>query len=224
MNIKIRRRRDTFIRMKAFSLEFPDDFPAGSPQEEQMQEISAVIDEINLNAGEQTSGVGAARFAYNAKANAREVLRERMDDVSTLADTLAYSIDGVDMLFKIPKKLPDADLLALADAFIERAATYKADFVRYGLKSTFINDLQTAKDAFEASLTAPESATESKVEATGNLDQAVRRGMIARTILKGIFKVKYKTESARMRAWETASHLDRDDKNDDDDDSKTPKM
>ena len=215
MNINIRRRRDTFIRMKAFSLEFPEDFPAESPQAEQMQVVSDALDEIEEFAGDQVSGIGETRFSYNTKGTARDNLRDKLDDVSTIADTLAYSIEGIDLLFKIPKNLPDANLLALADAFIERADPYKADFIRYGLETTFITDLETAKQAFEDSLTPPESASEAKVEATAKLDQAARRGMIARTILKGILKVKYKTNPSRMRAWQSASHLERDNKDDD---------
>ena len=220
MNIHVRRRRDTFIRIKAFSIEFPEDFPAGSVEEEQMLEISAVLDEIEEAAGEQASGFGETRFEYHGKGTNRIKLRDQMDDISTIADTLAYSVEGIDLLFKIQKDLPDAALIALAAAFIERAAPYKAEFIRYGLKTTFIADLQAAKQAFEDSLTAPESATEGQVEATAKLDPLVRRGMVARNILNGVMKIKYKTNSARMRAWQSATHIDRDNK--DDGDGNTP--
>lgn len=219
MNIHVRRRRDTFIRIKAFSIEFPEDFPAGSPQEEQMLEISAVLDEIGQAAEKQTSGFGETRFEYHGKGTNRIKLRDQMDDISTIADTLAYSIEGIDLLFKVAKDLPDAALIALAAAFIERAAPYREKFIRYGLKTTFIADLQAAKQAFEDSLTAPESASEAQVEATAKFDPAVRRGMVARNILNGLMKIKYKTNSARMRAWQSATHIDRDNQKDDDDDS-----
>lgn len=225
MNIHVRRRRDTFIRIKAFSIEFPEDFPAGSPHEEQMQEISTVLAGIEEAAGEQASGFGKTRFEYRGKGTNRMILRDQMEDISTVADTLAYTIEGVDLLFKVAKDLSDAALIALATAFIERAEPYKAQFVRYGLKPTFIDDLQAAKQAFEDSLTVPESASEAQVEATAKLDPLVRRGMIARNILNGLMKIKYKTNSARMRAWQSATHIDRDNPKDDDDDdgSETPK-
>lgn len=216
MNIHVRRRRDTFIRIKAFSTEFPEDFATGTPQAEQVLEISAVLDEIEQAAGEQASGFGETRFEYHGKGTNRIKLRDQMEDISTIADTLAYSIEGIDLLFKVANKLSDAALIALAAAFIERAAPYKADFIRYGLKTTFIEDLQAAKQAFEDSLTAPEAASEAQVEATGKLDTLVRRGMIARNILNGLMKIRYKTNSARMRAWLSATHIDRDNKNEDD--------
>jgi len=221
MNHHIRRGRDTFIRIRAFGIEFPEDFPAGSPHEEQMLEISAVVDGIERAAGEQASGFGETRFEYRGKGTNRIKLRDCLEDVSTIADTLAYSIEGIDLLFKIPNNLSDAALIALAAAFIERAEPYKDKFIRYGLKTTFIADLQAAKQAFEDSLTAPESASEAQVEATAKLDPLVRRGMVARNILNGLMKIKYKTNSARMRAWQSAAHIDRDNK-DDDDDSNTP--
>lgn len=221
MNHHVRRSRDSFIRIKAFGIEFPEDFPAGSPHEEQMLEISAVVAEIEAAAGKQAFGFGKTRFEYHGKGTNRIKLRDQMEDISTIADTLAYTIEGVDLLFKIPNNLSDAALIALAAAFVERAEPYKADFIRYGLKTTFIADLQTAKQEFENSLTAPESATEAQVEATAKLDPLVRRGMIARKILNGLMKIKYKTDSARMRAWQTAAHIDRD-KNDDDDSESPP--
>jgi hypothetical protein len=36
--------------------------------------------------------------------------------------------------------------------------------------------------------------------------------MIARRILQSIMKLKYKNNPARMRAWESASHIERDNK------------
>jgi len=212
MNIHVRRRRDTFIGMKAYRQEFPEDFPAGSDEAEQMDEIEAVLALIEQYGGDQAAGVGNARFNYYGKGIARENLRELMNDVSTIAGTLAYRIAGIDLMFHIPRSLPDAALLALARSFVEQAPAYKSDFTRRGLKTTFVDDLQAAIDAFEESLTPPETATDTQVEATARLGEAVRRGMIARNILKGMLKIKYKNDPAQMRAWLSASHLERDGK------------
>jgi hypothetical protein len=89
----------------------------------------------------------------------------------------------------------------------------KDDLLRR-LPATFAADLRAAIDDFEASLTPPESATDVQVEATAQLGEAVRRGMISRRILQGLMKLKYKTNPTRMRAWASASHLERDNKDD----------
>ena len=217
MHISVRRRRDTFIAMKGFRQEFPEDFPAGSDETEQMDEIETVLGLIEQYGGDQALGFGNVRFTYHAKGIARENLREELEDMETAAQIMAYKIPGVDLIFRIPKNLTDAAMLALARSFAEQAPPYKADFEKR-LGSGYLNDLNAATAAFEQSLTPPEAATESQVEATANLGEAVRRGMVARRILQALMKLKYKTNPSRMRAWLSASHLERDQK----DEEETP--
>jgi hypothetical protein len=197
--------------MKGFRLEFPEDFPAGSDEAEQMDEIETVLGLIEHYGGDQSLGLGNVRFNYNAKGIARENLRELLEDIEIAAQTLAYRVPGIDLIFRIPRNLPDAEMFALARSFAEQAAAYRADLSRR-LPATFITDLEAAITAFENSLTPPESATDAKVEATAQLGEAVRRGMISRRILQGMMKIKYKNNPARMRAWQSASHLERDNK------------
>lgn len=211
MNINVRRRKDTFIGMKAYRDEFPADFPAESDEAEQMGEIETVLGLIEQYGGDQALNSGNARFLYNAKGIARENLREDLEDFETAAKIMAYKIPGVDLIFRVPNDISDAAMLALARSFAEQAPNYSADFVKR-LGANHLTNLQTAIDAFENSLTHPRAATESQVEATAQLGEAVRRGMIARRILLGLMKLKYKTNPVRMRAWLSASHLERDNK------------
>jgi hypothetical protein len=222
MNIHVRRRRDTFIAMKGFRMEYPDDFPAGSDEAEQMDEIEAVLALIEEYGGDQATGSGNVRYTYHSKGIARENLRELMNDISIIAGTLAYRIPGIDLIFHIPKNLPDAALLALARSFADQAPAYKGDFARRGLDPSFVTVLQAAAASFESSLPPPEMATGTQVEATAQLGEAVRRGMIARNILKGMLKIKYKNSPAKMRAWLSASHIERDNRGEDAKDATQP--
>ena len=211
MHISVRRRRDTFIGMKAYRVEFPEDFPANSDEAEQMDEIETVLALIEQYGGEQASGLGEMRFTYNTKGIARENLREWLEDIETAAQTLAYKITGIDLIFRIPRNLADAQMLALARSFAEQAVQYRAELGKR-LGADFIDRLLAAITAFEQSLIPAESASEAKVEATAKLGEAVRRGMIARRILDGIMKIKLKNNPSRKRAWDSASHIERDEK------------
>lgn len=212
MNIIVTRYRDSFIGIRAYGVEFPEDFPAGSDEAEQLAENNAVIDLIEQYGGDQALGKGNVRFAFNSKGIAREVLRGQMAEISTIARTYVYTIPGIDLIFNIPGNLSDAELLALGRAFAAQSVQYEAEFKKRGLNANFIANLNAAIAAFEASLTPPEAASDSKVEATAQLGQAVRRGMISRNILKGIMKIKLKNNPARLRAWLSACHLERDNK------------
>ena len=179
-----------------------------------MDGVAVVFGLIAQYGGEQALGAGNVRFGFNSKGATRENLREQLNDISTIAGTYAYTIEGIDLIFHVPKNLPDAAMLALARSFAGQAPQYEAQFVKRGLDNKFIQKLQTATDEFEASLTPAEAAAGAKIEATARLDEAVRRGMIARNILKGILKIKYKNNPSRMRGWLSASHLERDGRND----------
>jgi len=213
MNIHVRRRRDTFIGMKGFRTEFPEDFPAESDETEQMDEIETVLGLIEQYGGEQALGLGNVRFNYNAKGISRENLREMLEDFELVAESQAYKTPGIDLIFRLPRNLSDAQMLAVARSFVSQAPTYEAAF-KQRLGTNYLTSLQTAIADFEASLEPPESAASAKVEATAQLGEAVRRGMIARRVLQSIMKLKYKNNPSRMRGWESASHIERDNKDD----------
>jgi hypothetical protein len=209
MNIHVKRRNDTFIRIKQFGLDNAADFPAGSVGAQQFTEITAVVALIAELAADQTQGKGDARFAFHGKGTARENLRETVSEIAEIARSMVYEFPGIDLKFRLGRNLTDAGLLAIANAFLEEAAQYKDDFIRYGLAATFIADLQAAIEAFQQSLGTPGTALDEQVEATTELGEAVRRGMIARRILDGVVKLKYKNNAGRLAAWTSASHIEK---------------
>jgi hypothetical protein len=209
MNIHVRRRNNTFIRIKQFGLDNAADFPAGSVGAQQFTEMTAVVALIEELAADQTQGSSGARFAFHGKGTARENLRETVTEIADIARSMIYEFPGIDLKFRLGRNLTDAGLLAIANAFLEEAAPYKDDFIRYGLEATFIADLQAAIEAFQQSLGAPGAAIGEQVEATTELDEAVRRGMIARRILDGVVRLKYKNNPGRLAAWTSASHIEK---------------
>jgi hypothetical protein len=208
MNHHVRTRRDTFIGIKAFGQDNAGDYPEGSIEVEQFAEMGDVLTGIEQFAARQASGFGDARFTFNSKGINRELLRGAMTDISDIAGALAYKIAGVDLIFHIAKNLSDAALLALAKTFYDKSAQYETEFKR-ALDKEFRADLLAKIQAFEQSLTAPEAALGTQVEATAKLDELVRRGMVARRILQGVLKVRYKNNPAKWRAWLSASHIDK---------------
>ena len=209
MNIHVRRRNDTFIRIKQFGLDNAADFPVGGVGEQRFAEIAAVVDLIEQLAADQTQGRGDARFAFHSKGTARENLREAVSEIAEISRSMVYEFPGIDLKFRLPRNLTDAGLLAIANAFLEESGQYKADFIRYGLAETFIADLQAATAAFEQSLGTPGTALDEQVEATAELGEAVRRGMIARRILDGVVRLKYKNSAGKLAAWTSASHIEK---------------
>ena len=210
MDIHVRRRNDTFIRMSAHRRQNPEDFPAASVETEQMDVIDEVVESIARHSSDQQSRFGEVRFQYGGKGTARENLRESVDEIGGIAPAMAYEFPNIDLLFHVKRNLTDAEMLALGRAFYTKSADYEAAFIRYKLDPDFRKDLKINADAFEASLQPPEMAKDAQVEATAQLGESVRRGMIAWRILRGVMKVKYKNNPAKYRAWLSASNIEKD--------------
>jgi hypothetical protein len=204
-----RRRLEAFIRIRQFGVDNAADFPAGTVGATQFAAIGAVIDEIAQLAGEQAAGVGDSRQTFATKSTARENLREEMYDIVRTARSMQYQFDGIEDKFRMPVNLSDQNLLATARAFHSESLAYDQDFEEYGLDKLFREHLQTAIDAFEAAMNPTGTAIDEQVASTAEIGDAIRRGMIARRILEGVVKNKYRSNVGKLAAWLSASHVER---------------
>lgn len=203
------RRYDMFIRVRRFGEDNAGDFPAGSVGRTQFDEIDAVIDLINQHSGDQTEGADESRFAFVGKDTARENLRAELYDISRTARSMNYQFPGFANQFRMPRSLSDQNLLAVGRAWFDETLANRVDFENYGLPATFRDELQAATDAFQTSLDAPGTSIDEQVAATAEIGAAVRRGMIAKRILDGVVKNKYRNNVGKLAAWLSASHVEK---------------
>lgn len=209
MNDREQARYDAFIRIEQFGLDSAADFPAGSVGKTQFDEISAVLILVNQFTAQRAASYGAARFSFKSKDTAREDLREDVREIARTARSMAYQFPGIDLKFRLPSNLSDANLLAVGQAFWQESAAFEADMIAYGLPVDFRDDLKTDAAAFEESLGEPGTAIDAQVAATAELGAAIRRGMIARRILDGVVKNKYRSNVGKLTAWLSASHVEK---------------
>lgn len=209
MDDRERRRYDMFVRVKQFGAENTADFPAGSIGANQFAEVAAVVDLLDQLSGEQFAGFGDARFSFAGKNSARENVREDISDISRTARSMNYQFPNIAEKFRMPRGNNDQQLLSAARAFLTEAAPHEADFVSYGMPADFLADLEADIEAFEAALGTTGEAVDSHVEATAEIDEAVRRGMIAKRILDGVVKNIYRNNAGKLAAWTSASHIEK---------------
>lgn len=204
-----RYRYEMFLRVRQFGIDNAADFAPGSVGAVQFAEISLVIDLIDQLAADQAASFGGVGFAFAGKETARENLREAMYEIARTARSMVYEFPNINEIFRVPRNLTDAGMVALANAFIAEIPPYKNDFERYGLSDKFDTDLQADIDAYEATLPATGTAIDERVEATADLGAAIRRGMIAHRILKGVVRNKYRNDVGKLAAWLSASHIEK---------------
>lgn len=204
-----RRRFEMFVRVRQFAVDNAADFPSGSIGAVQFAVIGAEITQIEQFAGDQAAGFGDARQGFATKETARENLREDLGEITRTARSMKYQFDGIDAKFRMPANVSDQNLLATARAFHEESLPYDADFQAYGMDKNFRADLQTTIDVFDNSMNPTGTAIDEQVAATAQIGSAISQGMIARRILEGVIKNKYRTNVGKLAAWFSASHIER---------------
>jgi hypothetical protein len=212
MNDSDRRRYECFLRIKQFGIDNSAAFAAIPIAVTNFGVITTEVDFLETQGADQQEGFGDARGATETKATARENLRDEMSDIARTARSMEYQYDGISERFRMPRGSSDQVLLATARAFHAEALPIVDDFVAYGMESKFITDLADAADAFEATFAPQASAIDSHVAATAEIGEAIGRGMVARRILDGIVRNVFKSNTGKIAAWSSASHVERDPK------------
>ena len=202
-------RYEMFIRVSGFGAENAADFPPGSIGGTQFAEVSIIVAEIQQLIGDQSQSRSDARYNFNTKDTWRENLRSEMSDTASIARSMIYQFPGIDLLFRAPRNLSDANLLAAGRAFYDNSAQYEAAMIEYGLPAGFRAELLADIEGFEGSLSAPGVSIASQVAATAAIGAAIRRGMVAVRILEGVVRAKYRNDVGKLAAWTSASHIQR---------------
>lgn len=204
-----RRRYEMFLRVRDFFAARAADFPSDSVAMTIFTPLPAIIDQIAEIAGEQLSTRGAYAQAIEIKGDARDILSVRLRDISDLATTLAYEINGLEEKFRMPRNRSDQNLIAAGRAFAADALPFKEEFVALGMNGTFINDLTAATDAFEQSLAPANTTGQEKAGKTAAIAPLIDGGMVIVRRLTPIVRQKYRNSAAGLAAWETARHVER---------------
>jgi hypothetical protein len=209
MNDSERRRYETFLRIRQFGTDNSADFASIPIAVTNFGVISTEVDFLETQGAGQQEGFGDARAATETKGTARENLRDEMSDIARTARSMEYQYDGISDRFRMPRNASDQALLATGRAFWNEASKIEADFIAYGMPATFTSELQAAADAFEATFSVQGTAIDDHVEATAEIGESVRRGMVARRILDGIVRNVYKFDPGKLAAWRSASHVEK---------------
>lgn len=208
-----RRRIDMLIRVRQFGIDNAADFPANSVGAAQFALLTDLMNDIEQFAEIQATSIGDARQLFVNKQTARENLREDLYEIVRTARSMEYQFNGITAKFRMPRSQNDQNLLSIARAFYDQSEQFNADFTAYGMDANFRAALETAIDEFDMSLNPPATAIDGQVAATAELGDAVGRGMIARRVLDGVVKNKYKNNVGKLSAWLSASYIERPPKN-----------
>lgn len=188
---------------------FPPTSPGGAAAEGLRQAVAL----IHSLAGDQASS--AARRGISVKDELLQDLIELLQKMNRAAKAMADDVDGIEDLFRMPRRRSEEIWMATARAFYNDSAAFDADFQEYDLPATFRADILSLITRIEGAQADADSAREQTGGATGGLVAAVRdAGRFSRK-LNAIVRNKFFNDPRRLAAWTIASHTERAPRSDD---------
>ncbi|MCM8610712.1 MAG: hypothetical protein NFW17_01290 [Candidatus Accumulibacter sp.] len=205
MNDREARRQDMFGRVQTFGNANAADFAAGSKAAGHFARLAQIVRDLDVEKARQDGG----------PATAKEVLFDSLRlDLQGIART-ARAIDagepGFADRFRSPAGANQQALLTAADAFARELAdpAVAARFLAYELPADFVADLADDIAAIRSADADMQSDDQTGVASTAAVGRLIREGMAEVMQLDAIMNNKYARNRDRMRAWDSASHIDR---------------
>jgi hypothetical protein len=209
MNERDIRQKERFIRAVAFKDDNAAVISASEKAIEVFADIAAAIAAIETESANQSKGLAGSIKEHSTKNTAREHVRDYLQMISRTANVVDYAIPNFSKEFVFPKNRTDQELLTSAKITIPKVTANKQTFIKYGLPTEIISDLEAEIITFEATLSAAASAAGTKVTATSELSEVVKKGSIGMRIADAIIKNLFRDSPSKLAAWAAASHLER---------------
>jgi hypothetical protein len=209
MKDTVRRRQETFLRVREFVTSRASQYPPTTLAGELLARLNTEIGNMEAHTTAQSSGRSATLESSTGKAAARDELRQDLDAISRTARAMAISTPGLEDKFRAPRSISDQALLATARAFAADALPLKTEFTRRGLPDDFLEDLNSDIEEFEQINNQQIQKRESRVAATAAIDDALERGINIVRELDAIMRNQFANDPASLAAWLSASHTER---------------
>lgn len=218
MENRIARDCDMFGRVLIFWKTNSADIPAGSKGAGYVGALANISTQL----------VNAGATQKSAKVTAQTALVQALDldlrNIAVTAAAIAQDAPGFDDLFAAPPHDNPGDVLRTANAYLAQLAVLPTDdaatqatksarvaaFTAHNLPATFVADLQAQLDAIGTVKGTHEAGREKGVASTAATGLLARDGKKQVKYLNAIAQNIYKGNAEQLRAWTSASHVERD--------------
>lgn len=206
MNNLQQRKLSKYQTETSFIFDNPIDFPKDSIGEKTAKALLAIIALIQTLTGEQVSNL--TRQNIGIKDDRLQELIEFLRKMNRAANAMADEFDGIEDLFRMPRRRAEEVWLATARTFYTDSAPFDAQFQDYDLPATFRDDLSNLIKAVESASAAAGIAGVQRAGATGGLvDSFKTAGKLSRK-LNAVVLNKFSGNAQKLASWAVASHLE----------------
>ncbi|MEF8755172.1 MAG: hypothetical protein V5B60_14800 [Accumulibacter sp.] len=205
MNDRETRRYDMFGRVQIFGSCNAADFVTGSKAAGHFARLAQIIWDLDVEKARQGGG------SATAKELLFDSLRLDLQSIARTARAIDVGEPGFADRFRSPENPTQNALLTAADAFARELAdpAVVAKFLAYELPADFVAELADEVAAIRSAETSMQSDDQSGVASTAAVGRLIREGTAEVVQLDAIMNNKYARNPAKLRAWDSASHVER---------------
>ena len=205
MSARAIHRFDVDSRVQTFGKDNAADFAAGSKSAGHFATLAQTTTDLDTAKAGQDGGTATA------KAVLFDALRLDLQNIARTARAIAETQPGFADKYRLPDNPSQAALLTAADAVVQELAQpgIPAKFLAYEMPADFVQDLKDDLAAIRSADDDMESDDQSGVASTSAVGRLIKAGMAEVTQLNAIIKNKYARSPDKLRAWQSASHIER---------------
>lgn len=205
MNDRENRRYNMFTSVQTFGTDRSADFAAGTKAATHFANLTQIIKDLDLAKAGQTGG------RATAKAVLLDALRLDLQNIARTARAIDASEPGFADKYRLPEGGSQTALITTADAIALELAKpgSAAKFIAYELPADFVQDLKDDLQAIRDADSSMDSDDQDGVASTAAVSRLIKAGMAEVEQLNAIMRNKYARTPEVLRAWESASHIER---------------
>ena len=217
MNDRELRRKATFGRAQTFCTSNAADFASGSKALASASRLGGIVTRLDAEKATQASP------GPTLKEVLLDALRLDLQNINRTARSIELDTPGAASAIRPPDTSGQGSLLTTADTILLALKIQPADdnatkvakpalvaeFVAHELPATFVQDLADDRAAIDTAIDAEENASNDGVASTAAIGQLIKDGMKELAILDAIMHNKYTRVPEKLRAWQSASHIER---------------
>jgi hypothetical protein len=216
MNDRDQRRYDRAVRVQTFGRENAADFASGSKAQTLFAETDVLIGKADrAKAGQSPNRVSKETLLDSLLLDEKNIART--------ARAIELKENGFAAPFRVPDDLSETVITTQADALLARLeddgedsadvktakAALRARFVDYELPADFVANLRADRDAITDANRLNQGQTQGGVGNTRLLGELLGRINEVVMELDAIMFNKYTRQPEKLRAWQSASHVER---------------
>ena len=199
------RQYEMLVRVRNFGDAQKAHFAEGSEGARAFEAITTAVAEIKAFGNAKLT---ARRVSKKEKLAAKRALASRIWAIARSARIMAKSVPGADAKFPLPTRQSDVAVLQTGHLFLTEAEPVKDDFIRYGLRPTFMEELQQAVARFEETIAGRAAGKAEAVVAQKGIRSTLRQAVDTVMSLDVLVANALGDDDDVMNAWKTDRHVE----------------